>query len=71
MEIIIAQGLEYITEESYLNSDAEAAETLSPPAAGPPVALLALMLADLPSSRWCGGKELILSGQSYREMLFL
>lgn len=51
MGIIITQGQEYITKESYLNSSAEAAETLSAPAAGLLMALSGLMLADLPCSR--------------------
>lgn len=50
MGIIITQGQEYITEESYLNSSAGAAETLSTQAAGFLMALSGLMLADLPNN---------------------
>lgn len=51
MGIIITRGQEYITEESYLNSIAEAAEPLIVQAASPRMALSELVLADLPSSR--------------------
>ena len=51
MGIIITQGQEYITEEFYLNSNAEAAETLIVQPASSRMALTGLVLADLPSSR--------------------